>query len=47
MVSSFEQMGYDEEMVKSQTGHDMDSYVRIELLYQKVLEFLLDNAKIK
>ena len=47
MISSFEQMGYDEEMVKSQTGHDMDSYVRIELLYQKVLEFLLDNAKIK
>lgn len=47
MVSSFEKMGYDEEMVKSQTGHDMDSYVRIELLYQKVLEFLLDNAKIK
>ena len=47
MVTSFEQMGYDEEMVKSQTGHDMDSYVRIELLYQKVLEFLLDNAKIK
>ena len=47
MIASFEQMGYDEEMVKSQTGHDMDSYVRIELLYQKVLEFLLDNAKIK
>jgi len=47
MVSSFEQMGYDEEAIKSQTGHDMDSYVRIELLYQKVLEFLLDNAKIK
>ena len=47
MISAFEQMGYDEEMVKSQTGHDMDSYVRIELLYQKVLEFLLDNAKIK
>lgn len=47
MVSSFRQMGYDEEMVKSQTGHDMDSYVRIELLYQKVLEFLLDNAVVK
>lgn len=47
LVTSFEQMGYDEEMVESQTGHDMDSYVRIELLYQKVLEFLLDNAKIK
>lgn len=47
MISSFETMGYDEATVKSQTGHDMDSYVRIELLYQKVLEFLLDNAKIK
>ncbi len=47
MIASFESMGYDEETVKSQTGHDMDSYVRIELLYQKVLEFLLDNAKIK
>lgn len=47
MISSFEQMGYDEATVESQTGHDMDSYVRIELLYQKVLEFLLENAKIK
>lgn len=47
MVSSFEKMGYDKKLVKSQTGHDMDSYVRTELLYQKVLEFLLDNAKIK
>jgi len=47
MVASFEKMGYDEEMIESQTGHDMDGYVRIELLYQKVLDFLLDNAKIK
>lgn len=47
MIASFEAMGYDEATVKSQTGHDMDSYVRIELLYQKVLEFLLENAKIK
>lgn len=47
MIEEFESMGYDDEMIESQTGRSVDDYVRIELLYQKVLEFLLDNAVIK
>lgn len=47
LIEDFESMGYDDEAIEKQTGRDVDDYVRIELLYQKVLEFLLDNAKIK
>lgn len=47
LMADLKSMGYDEKMVKSQTGRTMDEYIRIELLYQKVLEFLLDNAVIK
>lgn len=47
LLADFEAMGYNEEMIEAQTGRTMDEYVRIELLYQKVLEFLLDNAVIK
>lgn len=45
--TDFESMGYDDEMIESQTGRTVDDYIRIELLYQKVLEFLLENAVIK
>lgn len=45
--TDFESMGYDDEMIESQTGRTVEDYIRIELLYQKVLEFLLDNAVIK
>lgn len=47
LVAEFEAMGYDKATIESQTGRTMDEYVRIELLYQKVLGFLLDNAKLK
>lgn len=47
LVANFESMGYDEDTIESQTGRTMDEYVRIELLYQKVLAFLLENAEIK
>lgn len=47
LVAEFEAMGYDEATIESQTGRSMDEYVRIELLYQKVLQFLVENAKIK
>ncbi len=47
LIADFQSMGYDEQMIEEQTGRTMDEYVRMELLYQKVLEFLLDNAKIK
>lgn len=43
----FEKQGYDEEAIEKQTGRNADEYVHFELLYQKVLEFLVENAKIK
>ena len=47
LVAEFEAMGYDKATIESQTGRTMDEYVRMELLYQKVLEFILNNAKVK
>lgn len=46
LIKEFEATGYDDEAIKTQTGRNMEDYVRIELLYQKVLEFLLENANI-
>lgn len=46
LIKEFEASGYDDKSIKQQTGRDMDDYVRIELLYQKVLDFLLENAEI-
>ena len=46
-VSELEASGYDDTTIEAQSGKSIDDYVRIELLYQKVLEFLLDNAAIK
>lgn len=46
LIKEFEATGYDDESIEQQTGRDMDDYVRIELLYQKVLDFLLENANI-
>ncbi len=46
MIESFEAQGYDESAIESQTGRTMEDYVRIELLYGKVLDFLLENANI-
>ena len=46
LIADFEQQGYDEDAVKTQTGRTMDEYIHIELLYQKVLDFLLENANI-
>ncbi|MDO5491827.1 MAG: trigger factor [Bacillota bacterium] len=39
--------GYDEESVKSYTGRTMDQYAHINLLYEEVMDFILDNAKVK
>ena len=47
LVAEFEAMGYDAATIESQTGRKVDDYARMELLYQKVLQFLVDNAKIK
>ena len=46
LISDFESQGYDEKTVESQTGRPMEEYAHIELLYEKVLDFLLENAEI-
>ena len=46
-IAEFEQMGYDETAIKSETGRTMEEYARTTVLLQKVLQFLVDNAKIK
>ena len=46
LKENIESQGYDEEMVEGQTGITMKQYVHIELLYEKVQDFLLDKAKI-
>lgn len=43
---NYKNAGYDEKTIKTQTGRTMDEYVDMELLYGKVLDFLLDNAVI-
>ncbi|MGN0702781.1 MAG: trigger factor [Lentihominibacter sp.] len=45
LKEDIEEQGYDEEMVEEQTGRTMKQYVHIELLYEKVQDFLLDKAK--
>ena len=45
-IKAYEDAGYDDKSIELQTGRNMEDYVHIELLYQKVLDYLLDNAKI-
>ena len=47
LIEDFQNQGYDAKTIESQTGRTMADYVHIELLYQKVLDFLLENAEIK
>ena len=47
LQQSIEVQGYTDESVKRETGRTMDQYVHIELLYEKVLDFLQENAKIE
>ena len=46
-IADIESQGYDEETVKNYTGRTMQQYAHIQLLYGKVQDFLLDNAKVK
>ena len=46
MIKEYEAAGYTDDTVMSQTGRTMEEYVKMELLYQKVLDFLLENANI-
>ncbi|MDO4175917.1 MAG: trigger factor [Bacillota bacterium] len=45
--NSIEAQGYDDEQVEQETGRTLDQYVRIELLFEKVKEFLVKEAVIK
>ena len=45
--TNIEAQGYDETSVKRETGRTMAQYIHIELLYEKVLDFLQKNADIK
>lgn len=46
LKADLESQGYDNDLVKQQTGRSMNQYVHIELLYQKVRDFLLQSAKV-
>jgi FKBP-type peptidyl-prolyl cis-trans isomerase (trigger factor) len=45
LQKDIEAQGYDNKAVEIETGRTMDQYVHIELLYEKVLDFLQENAK--
>ena len=47
LQSNMESQGYDEATVEQATGRTMDQYVHIELLYEKVTDFIQSKAKIK
>ncbi len=47
MKQQMEASGYTDELVKQQTGMSFEQYARNEVLYQKVLDFVLENAKIE
>ena len=47
LKQNIEKQGYTKESVERETGRTMDQYVHIELLYEKVLDFLQENADIK
>ncbi len=46
-IEEVKAQGYDEDTVKANTGRTMDQYVHINLLYDKVMDLVLENAKIK
>lgn len=46
-VAEVESQGYDDETVKSYTGRTMEQYAHIKILYDKVQDFMLENAKVK
>ena len=47
LIENFQAQGFDNESIEEQTGRSMGDYVHIELLYGKVLDLLLENAKIE
>ena len=47
LKQEIESQGYTEEAVQRDTGRTMEQYIDIELLYEKVLDFLGENADLK
>lgn len=47
LKKDIEEQGYDEDTVLRETGRTMEQYLHIELLYEKVLNFLVKEADIK
>ena len=45
--TDIESQGYTDEEVQRDTGRTMEQYIDIELLYEKVLDFLGENADVK
>lgn len=46
-IADIEKQGYNEETVMNYTGRTMNQYAHIRLLYDKVQDFILENAKVK
>ena len=46
-IAEIEGQGYTEETVLAYTGRTMDQYAHMSLLFEKVQDFILDNAKVK
>ncbi len=47
LQEDIENQGYDKKTVLRETGRTMEQYLHIELLYEKVLNFLVEEAEIK
>ncbi|MDD6190816.1 MAG: trigger factor [Firmicutes bacterium] len=45
-VESLKNQGYDDEKVEKETGRNLEQYAHISLLYQKVQDFIFENAKV-
>ena len=46
-IAEIEGQGYTEETVQTYTGRTMDQYAHMSLLFEKVQNFILDNAKVR
>lgn len=47
MKAILEEQGYNSETIERETGKSIEQYVRMQLLSEKVLDFLMDNAIVK
>jgi len=47
MIAQFEAQGFTDKTMKAETGRDLEGYVEVQLLYAKVQNFLLENARVE